>query len=121
MGDNDGDDEILGSSLEALLGCNDTEGLLEVYNDGDCDGIVDVDGSCVLVVVGLPLNVGADEILGSSLEIRLGCEDIEGLLEVYIDGDCDGIVDIDGSCVLAVVGFDDSDGCPDGSKLSVGA
>ena len=74
-----------------------------------------------MVVVGLSLNVGDDEILGSSLGILLGCDDNDGLLEVYIEGDCDGTVDIDGNCVLVVVGFDDSVGCPDGSKLSVGA
>ena len=64
MGDNVGADEILGSSLKVLLGCEDNDGLLEVYNDGDCDGMVEIDGSCVLVVVGLPLDVGADDILG---------------------------------------------------------
>ena len=64
MGDNVGADEILGSSLKVLLGCDDVDGLLEVYNDGDCDGMVEIDGSCVLVVVGLPLDVGADDILG---------------------------------------------------------
>ena len=63
-GDIDGDDEILGNSLEVLLGCNDNDGLLEVYIDGYCDGIVDIDGICVLVVVGLSLNVGVNEILG---------------------------------------------------------
>ena len=64
---------------------------------------------------------GADVMLGSSLEVLLGCEDDDGLLDVYIDGDCDGIADVDGGCVLVVVGFDDSVGCSDGSKLTVGA
>ena len=66
-GDVDGTDDILGSSLEALLGCDDNDGVLEVYIDGDCDGIVDIDGSSVLVVVGFDDSDGGCD--GSKLSV----------------------------------------------------